>query len=251
MDLRSWKTPQGQLFAALGALLAWCGSLIVSRLAWSGTWAYAFLLWNLFLACVPLAASTLLLAADERCRGRGYRLGCLAVWLLFLPNAPYLLTDLLHLGAKPPVPVWFDLILLLSCAGTGLLLGYISLAQVQLYVRRRRPAAQGWLVAMGSLLLSGYGIYLGRYQRWNSWDVLADPAGLFGAIASQLLHPGAHAKAFGVTLLYGTGLALAYAALWVIAAASVAVLRAESGGLTIPSIPTASAGRRGASRGGR
>ena len=91
--------------------------------------------------------------------------GCFALWLLFLPNAPYTLTDLLHLTTAASAPAWYDLALLLSCAGTGLLLGYLSLIDVHDLVAKTFGLAMGWLLAFASLLLSGFAIYLGRFLR--------------------------------------------------------------------------------------
>jgi uncharacterized membrane protein len=221
-----------RLFAVLGALLAWCALLIGFRLYLAGTPTFRFLAWNLFLAAVPLAASSALVAAHARRAGRLLQLGCFAVWMLFLPNAPYLLTDLLHLAPMPPVPLWYDLAMLLSCAGTGLLLGFLSLAQVQRVVEERYHAAAGWALALASMLLSGYGIYLGRFQRWNSWDVMMDPTGVFGTVAGHLLDPAAHPRTIGVTLVYGGGLALGYVALRAVVAHSAAFLPRREGGVS-------------------
>src|SRR5678816_4708120 len=89
------------------------------------------------------------------------------LWLLFLPNAPYILTDILHLTRANEAPAWYDLALLLSCAGTGLLIGYLSLIDVQSIVARRFSSVVGWMFALVSLMLSGFAIYLCRFLRWN------------------------------------------------------------------------------------
>ena len=116
-------------------------------------------------------------------------------------------------GSRPPIPLWYDLVLLLSCACTGLLLGYLSLLEIQSAVEERLGHATGWIVAASSLLLSGFGIYLGRFLRWNSWEVVTDPAGLFLDISDRLLHPTAYPRAYAVTFIFGSGLLLGYAAL--------------------------------------
>jgi uncharacterized membrane protein len=200
-------------WAILGALLVWCAALIGLRIGRTQSFSYLFLAWNLFLAWIPLAAAQVFRAASRRRAAVSWQMGWLALWLLFLPNAPYLVTDLLHLKLRPPVPLWYDLVLLLSCAGTGLLLGYLSLHEVHTAVEERFGRVTGWSVAAGSLLLSGFGIYLGRFLRWNSWEVVTDPAGLFGDVSVRLLHPGLYPRAYGVTLFFGGGLLLGYAAL--------------------------------------
>lgn len=204
-DATRWTVP--------GMMTLWCAALVVLRVELSGSLFYVFLVWNLFLAWIPWWAAQAFRAASQRRGPRLLRLGWFALWLLFLPNAPYILTDLLHLGRRPVVPLWYDLALLLSCAGTGLLLGYISLLEVQGAVEEQLGKVAGWFVAAGSLALSGFGIYLGRFLRRNSWDILIDPAGLFLDISDRLLNPTSHLRAYGVTLVFGVGLLLGYVAL--------------------------------------
>lgn len=203
-------------------LFLWCVSLVVLRVERSGSLMYSFLCWNLLLAWIPWLAGQAFRTASRSGASAVRQLGWFALWVLFLPNAPYISTDLLHLGPRPPVPLWYDLALLLSCAGTGLLIGYVSLLEVQTAVEERFGRVKGWGVAAGSLFLSGFGIYLGRFRRWNSWDVLTDPAGLFSDISVQLLHPTAHPRTYGVTLIFGSGLLLGYAALRSLVALPVA-----------------------------
>jgi len=216
-----WRRPHARIMVALACLLLWCGLLIATRVFVSGSRTYAFLGWNLFLAAVPLFASIGLQRAAARGRGILFQILLFSLWLLFLPNAPYILTDLVHLSPRPPIPEWYDLVLLLSCAQTGLVLGYVSLVQVQSVVQSRLNATAGWIVALGSLLLCGYGIYLGRFQRWNSWAVVDDPAGLFLTVAAHLLDPLAHPRAMGVTLVFGFALCIGYVAFRAIAPAVV------------------------------
>jgi uncharacterized membrane protein len=160
-------------------------AFVAVRWRYSGLPAYHFLAWNLFLAWVPLAAA----CWAVRLRVRLLRLAAGSLWLLFLPNAPYILTDLLHLGQAPGAPLWFDLLLLLVNAFTGLLLGFVSLALLHSAVSARYGPAAGWLFATSSLALSSYGVYLGRFLRWNSWDLLLRPASVLGDTAALLGDP--------------------------------------------------------------
>lgn len=198
-------------------LLAWCAALLALRTWYAGSGTFLFLLWNLFLAAIPLAAAEVF----DRARWAATRWSALAVWLLFLPNAPYIVTDFIHLRARPPVPLWFDVLLLLSCAGTGLLLGYGSVMLVQRAIARRSGVRVGWSVAVLSLILSAFGIYLGRFVRFNSWQVVTDPLPLFADIANRLMNPMQHPRTFAVTILYGVALMLGYVALHVLAETSV------------------------------
>ena len=195
------------------ALLAWCGVLLALRVWRSHDAIYFFLVWNLVLATVPFAAALLF----ERVKSLAAQIIAFAVWLVFLPNAPYILTDFIHLRPRPPIPLWFDVLLLLSAAGTGLLLGYGSVIIVQRVIERRHGVKTGWMVSAVALFLSAFGIYLGRFVRFNSWEVVTDPMPLFADIAYRFLNPMQHPRTFVVTALYGIALLLGYAALHVVA----------------------------------
>ena len=180
-------------------LLAWCAALLGVRVWRAGSLMYLFLAWNLFLAAIPALAASRLARETASWRQAGW----LALWLAFLPNAPYLVTDFVHLRARPPVPLWFDIALLVSCASTGLLLGYASVADVQRFIARRYGETMAWLCAASALVLSGAGIYLGRFLRWNSWDILANPIAIVLSIRPRVV---------SVTLVYGLGLLVGYLA---------------------------------------
>jgi uncharacterized membrane protein len=198
------------LFAAM---LSWCAALLVVRVERTGSLTFAFLVWNLFLAAIPLVMARLWERANEWGAGVAVQGSLAALWLLFLPNAPYIVTDLLHLRVRPPMPLWYDLALLLSAAGTGLLMGYASVVIVHRIVARRYGALAGWTVAIASLLLSSFGMYLGRFLRWNSWNVLTTPGALLNDVAVRVLDPFAHPKTVAVTAVFGVLLTLGYVAL--------------------------------------
>ena len=207
---------------AVGAFLAaWCAVLVGVRVAVTGSLFGTFLAWNLVLAAVPLVASTVLVRLDGRGGGGAALVALGAVWLLFFPNAPYILTDLVHLRVRPPVPFWYDLAVLLSAAGVGLLAGYVSLADVQGVVARRWGGAAGWAAAVGALFLGAFGVYLGRELRWNSWDVVTAPGGVARSVLGPVLDPGAHLGAVVITLVFGGMLTAGYVALRALAAPPV------------------------------
>jgi uncharacterized membrane protein len=203
------KSADVKRFIVVSTLLFWCVCMIVVRFDRTGSGYYRFLIGNLFLACLPLFLSTTLRIANRWRFHWTIQLALSALWLLFLPNAPYILTDILHLTRASQAPAWYDLALLLSCSGTGLLLGYLSLIDVQAMVARKFGIACSWIFAMVSLVLSGFAIYLGRFLRWNSWDVLINPKLLF-EITGGLAHPWAHGKALAVTLIFAVILTLGY-----------------------------------------
>jgi len=183
--------------------------LIVGRVLLTGKLTFLFLAWNLFLALIPFGLSTLLGVANKPLQAR-LLLPVGAAWLLFFPNAPYILTDLFHLDARPGVPLWYDLALILSCAWNGLMLAYASLLDMQRLVQLRFGTAASWVFASAALLLSSFGIYLGRYLRFNSWDVVTNPLTLFYDIVSRLLHPFSYPGTWGVTVVFGVFLLLGY-----------------------------------------
>lgn len=194
------------------ALLIWCAALITLRVTRAQNATFFFLFWNLFLAAVPFVAAE----AFARARWRVAAWLAFVVWLLFLPNAPYIVTDFIHLRARPPVPLWFDVLLLISCAGTGLLLGYGSVMIVQRALARRWGTRTAWVVAIVAILLSAFGVYLGRFVRFNSWEVFTDPMPLFADIAHRLTNPLDHPRTFAVTGLYGIAHLLGYLGLHVL-----------------------------------
>ncbi|QJX48191.1 DUF1361 domain-containing protein [Hymenobacter taeanensis] len=198
------------LMLLLGASLTLSVLLITFRVFLSHEVLFAFLLWNLFLAIIPFGLSTMLGLTAGRVKAR-VLLPVGAVWLLFFPNAPYILTDLFHLEPRAGAPYWYDLALILSCAWNGLMLAYASLTDMQAIVARRLGWGASWVFATVALLLSSFGIYLGRYLRFNSWDILTNPLTLFYDIINRILHPAAHLGTWGVTLLYGAFLLLGYA----------------------------------------
>ena len=146
------KSADVKRFIVISTLLFWCTSMIVVRIDRTGSGYYGFLLGNLFLACVPLFFSTALRVTNRLRFHWTIMAGLTGLWLLFLPNAPYILTDILHLTRASDAPAWYDLALLLSCSGTGLLVGYLSLVDVQEIVARRFTPAVGWIFALVSLV---------------------------------------------------------------------------------------------------
>ncbi len=190
----------------LGLMLCLSSVLSVTffamRVLYADNATYFFLNWNLFLAWIPLLAAVAawaLQAGADRPRLRVTPL--LALWLLFFPNAPYILTDLIHLAPRDNVPLWYDMLLLLSYVWNGLILGFISLWIVQGLLQRWFGVAAGWAGAAAAIVLAAFGIYLGRFLRWNSWDVLTQPDDMLHFLLNAAANPADHGKAVVITLL--------------------------------------------------
>jgi len=180
-----------------GATLA-AVTLIRMRVIWSDSLRYTFLIWNLFLAWIPflLAYIINILPFSRRALAVIAPI-CAFLWLIFFPNAPYILTDFQHLSAPADgVPVWYDVLLLIWASFTGLFLGMVSLFLMQEIVRRvfgRLPAWGFVIVVTG---LTTMGVYMGRFLRWNSWDIIANFGETSRFTLYYILHPTSRSLVF-------------------------------------------------------
>ena len=175
-----------------------------------GNKSFLFLVWNLFLAWVPYFIS-LSIETITRFSNSRFIVGTLLVcWLLFFPNAPYIVTDLLHLKSRYPIPKWYDLMVLVSFAWTGLMLGFLSLYEIQRFLKKRLHSKLAWLFTILAIFLCAFGIYLGRFLRWNSWDIITNPTTLFQDIAISLSSPFIYSNTLKITLVFSGFLLLVY-----------------------------------------
>ena len=194
----------------LGITSVLCFTFSIFRYAYSDTSMFLFLNWNLFLAFVPWALSSLVMLKPNIQRKKRTIVALLFTWLVFFPNAPYILTDLFHLNHNSSMPIWFDLVLILSFAWIGLVYGILSLWDLeQLLLKHIRPIWTS-ILSSGFLFLASFGIYLGRYLRWNSWDIVNHPSGVIYDISDRVLHPFDHPRTWGVTLFMGIFLNMVY-----------------------------------------
>ncbi len=228
--MSTWFRVRLQLSVALALSIVTSLGLLVVRYAATGRFGFRFLVWNLFLAAIPFPLAVLA-GWLLRVRRGVAALPVLAGWLLFLPNAPYLVTDILHLR-RTNAPLWYDALLYGSFAVSGILLCFGSVALVHVAVRARLGTVAGWITALTSLLLAGFGVYLGRVERWNSWNFWQTPRSLARSIIEPVQNPLSNARTIGFTVLYGAFLCVSYVSL----AAIGAVLR-ELASVTEPAAP--------------
>jgi uncharacterized membrane protein len=209
-----FSAEQGALLATL-ALSSGLGiGMVLARAVYAGWPGYTFLVWNLGVAWVPMGLAWMLRTLESNREARPSRATpVLAAWLPFFPNAPYIVTDFAHLRPRPEAPFWFDLLLILSFAWTGLMLGFVSLLIVHDFILRRGGELAGWSGSIGVLFLSAFGVYLGRFGRWNSWDLLTQPHALLTDVLGRVTDPLSHPRTLAVTISLGTFLVLAYATL--------------------------------------
>jgi uncharacterized membrane protein len=188
LKVNKYKTA---IFILLAAAAAGCVLLIMARVVYSDTFYHTSLVWNLFLAWIPFVLAYVVYAIAWK-RTRLYIILPVVVflWLIFLPNAPYMLTDLQDL-TKPVsgAPLWYDVIILIWFSWTGMLMGVVSLYLMHEIVKREFGRLAGWVFVFMVAGLSSIGIYMGRFLRWNSWDILQEPTHILSDSLNLLLHP--------------------------------------------------------------
>ena len=188
-------------YGALGLASLFCIALVAVRFGYTHEARHGGLIWNLFLAWIPFGLA-IVVYDRHRAGARPLALLPLALlWLLFLPNAPYIVTDLKHLDPPGSAPLWFDVLVIAAPAWTGMLLGFFSLYLMQGVARRTAGEVAGWALVVGALGLSSFGIYLGRVLRWNSWDVLTNPRALGHDVWVRVADPTSYPHTFAMTVL--------------------------------------------------
>ena len=182
----------------IGAFIGFIVTMLVCRFFYAGSIMYVFLLWNLFLAWIPFQLSRVLTGRKDISKWTSYFL--LAAWLLFFPNALYIITDLIHLeDLKSDVPVWFDAILLFTSSIAGLIMAFASLFKVEDFLKRKIRDVIVKRLMIGCLFVGSFGVYLGRFLRWNSWDIITDPFNLLTQVIAPFIFPLQHYRTWGVT----------------------------------------------------
>jgi uncharacterized membrane protein len=187
--------------------------LTATRIFYTREWMFAWLSWNLFLAIVPYLISRYAMRNPSLIENN-VRFGLLFIaWLLFIPNAFYIITDLFHLEIRVGIPLWFDLALIFSFAWNGILLGVLSVRQMEKMVQVKLPMITELQFAVPVMLLNAFGIYIGRYLRYNTWDVIAAPFQLTKDIFYLLLHPVQHRFDWSMIICYAVFMTLIYIAI--------------------------------------
>jgi uncharacterized membrane protein len=186
-------------------------ALALLRDASAGNVDFWFLIWNLGLAWIPFL---LALGAYAYARRAVSMLALGVGWLIFFPNAPYIVTDFVHLQRGLPIPFWYDALTIGAFAAVGLGLGFASLYLMQSVVRREVGAAAGWATVVVASALGSLGIYLGRFVRANSWDVLTRPEWLARLAHARLLDPLGNPRLIAVTCAFTLLLTVGYATLY-------------------------------------
>lgn len=195
----------------LFAFFAFIGALLVVRILYTGSLLYLFLVWNIFLAWIPFSVSSLFRKIIDKSRWKQALLFC--CWLAFFPNALYIVTDLVHLQMESTVPKWFDAVLLFSSSVVGLMMAFISLYRVEKYLQGIVHKKMLSPLIILILFLGSFGVYLGRFLRWNSWDIISNPFRLILSIGQRVIAPFDHLQTWGITLTFAVLFYLLYISL--------------------------------------
>jgi uncharacterized membrane protein len=192
----------------LYAFIAFISALIIFRIFYSGGFEFTFLAWNIFLAWIPYQLSSYF--PEVRHKEKWKQLFLFGSWLLFFPNALYIVTDLVHLQDERSMPWWFDAVLLFSSSFIGIMMAFVSLRRAEFFLKHRFSAGSVRLMIPAILFLGSFGVYLGRFQRWNSWDVVNDPLRLGIDIMQNILSPVDNFKTWAITILFTAVYSLLY-----------------------------------------
>ena len=187
--------------------------LLAARMVVTYSLGYIFLPWNLFLAFVPYCISCWMMKNTSIIQNKMKLIITLAVWLLFIPNSFYIITDLFHFTHVRSAPKWFDLLLIFSFAWNGILFGIISLRRVEIILSLLMGKEFSLFIIFIVMWLNAFGIYIGRYLRYNSWDIISDPISLFGEIISMVFHPFNYMWEWGMVSCYSIFMTLLYVTL--------------------------------------
>lgn len=184
--------------------------LFYFRYYYTGSPNYIFLIWNLFLAFAPIIWFELFQEFIPW-KNKYTKAAMFVGWLLLFPNAPYIFTDLMHLkNTGHAIPIWYDVFLIICFAFTGLIAGFYSLGKMRAYFANVFTSWTLNILTVLILFLTAFGIYLGRFLRWNSWDILNQPGNLAMDVIDRFINPMDHPRTWGVTIIFGILLNLIY-----------------------------------------
>lgn len=200
----------------LGFISLFCFALTLFRIGYTGSPRFIFLNWNLFLAFVPWMFSSLMIIYPGLQKSRLALIGLLMSWLLFFPNAPYILTDLIHLRLNSNLTLWFDLLLILMFSWAGLMFGFMSLWDVEHILSKQLKPRTVRILSVIILFVASFGVYLGRFLRWNSWNIVNSPRAILADLLDRFIDPFAHPRTWGVTIVLGLLLNIIYWSFWLI-----------------------------------
>ncbi|MGA3150632.1 MAG: DUF1361 domain-containing protein [Candidatus Saccharimonadales bacterium] len=202
---------------ALGVISGLSLAFFVVRVILTGSSYYSFIPWNLLLAWLGLVFGWLLVRQLKITRWASWQNIALSLlWLFFLPNTWYVLTDFVHVYATGEISELYDIVMINALVIAGFVLGFTSLYMVHKELFKRFGEKRSLYLVAGIILLSSFAIYLGRNLRWNSWDVITNPSSLIINVSDRIIDPLGHMRAFNVTGLFFVLLSVMYGAIWLV-----------------------------------
>jgi len=200
---------------AVGLISLLCLAFFVVRLVLTGSSAYLFIPGNLVLAWLGLFFGWVLVQQLKITRWASWQNIALSfLWLFFLPNTWYVLTDFIHVYPTGDISELYDIVMVGTLVISGFILGFTSLFLIHKELLKRFGNRRAGQLVAGIILLASFAIYLGRDLRWNSWDVVANPSGIILNVSDRLIDPLGHLRAFNVTGLFFVLLSVMYLAVW-------------------------------------
>lgn len=186
--------------------------LFLIRVIATDDFNYWYMIWNLFLAWIPVLFIFLLRYRLPISRWLTWpNILLTLLWLVFLPNSFYMVSDYIHLQNTGEVLKLYDVAMMTSFVANGLILGYITVYIMHHELLKRMKARWAHTIIGLVLLSCGFAIYLGRYLRWNTWDVLLNPMALIFDISERIIHPAIHSETFIITATFFVLIASIYA----------------------------------------
>jgi uncharacterized membrane protein len=214
MNIATTNAPY-RFIAAIGFSCAVSLGLLAARVIDSDSARYIFLLWNLLLAVIPVPLGWWLV---QRIRLFGWlhwqQILLTLLWLSFLPNSFYLVTDFIHLRETYEASLIFDVMLLASFMCNGFILGFLSVYMIHKELIRRMSELKAYGIVALILLACSFAAYLGRFTRWNTWDLLLRPAGLLFDVSDRIINPAAHTQTYVATVTLFLLLLGVYVVIW-------------------------------------
>jgi uncharacterized membrane protein len=185
--------------------------LLAGRMLATGSFEYIFLPWNLLLAFIPYWITRWMTKNIGVITHRIKLFIILTVWLLFIPNSFYIITDLFHFTEIHSAPAWFDLLLIFSFAWNGIACGIISIRKIEILLKSLLQRKNiSFILIFTVMWLNAFGVYIGRYLRFNSWDVITNPFALARDIFNMIIHPFQNMYPWGMTISYSIFMTLLY-----------------------------------------
>lgn len=187
--------------------------LNVLRVIIWGKMSLIYILWNILLAFIPFFISFILLSlSKEKKLSKIIFIVGFILWMLFIPNAPYIVTDFIHLGEIRSVPMIYDVFLIFSSASVGLMLGFHSFFHIEQIIKTKYSPRVTSLIMSLIMIIISFGIYLGRFMRFNSWDVFVNHTSLIKNVWKIFSQSTANTEVYLYTGLFFFFLSLSYKA---------------------------------------